>query len=191
MRNYGIKTTSRTESSHHELKVYLLNRFADLHRLQEKIKMMLHQRRQTYYLTFENERSRRRTQWDKHECLRPLIGKVSRLALDKVYHQMLLAKEELACRKGTYTPVRAVSLVPLRPLMLNTRLNKAEATVTHMALSRASHEAVAEALERHGRRLNQHLKALAANFRIYNNRSRCIMNNSNSRHHSRHHSRIL
>ncbi|KAH6954004.1 hypothetical protein BKA56DRAFT_738165 [Ilyonectria sp. MPI-CAGE-AT-0026] len=73
--NYGIKVTSRVESSHYELKLYLRNRFADLHQLQTYIKEMLLNRRQAYHIKFHYKMSRRRVTWDRHPVLWEIIAK--------------------------------------------------------------------------------------------------------------------
>lgn len=88
--------TSRTESSHYELKAYLKNRHACLFDLHSKIWEMVLARRLRYRVAFEKEHTTRRVEWDTIPILQPLIFKVGWVALAKIAQQARYANDEFA-----------------------------------------------------------------------------------------------
>ena len=89
-RNYGIRATSRTESSHAELKKYLKNRLADLHRLYLAIQTMMENKKERYEAQLARERAGRLPKYTRI-ALNPLCLRVSFKALELIYQQYLPA----------------------------------------------------------------------------------------------------
>ncbi|KAG5747742.1 hypothetical protein H9Q72_004026 [Fusarium xylarioides] len=95
LRNYGIRSTQRVESSHHALKVYLVNRFCDLYELNEQIYVNILDREREYAVAFEKQISKRRKPYERHDQMRLLIHRVSWIAMDKLVEQIDLCKRAL------------------------------------------------------------------------------------------------
>jgi len=98
--NYGIKVTSRTESSHSELKSYLKNRLADLHKLYETIRQMTLVKKARYILQLKKEDRRAPISIEDEPVLEPLARKIGWKALDKIAEQFQYAKKSLI--RGTW-----------------------------------------------------------------------------------------
>ena len=99
-RNYRITVTSRTESSHAQLKVLLRNRFSDLFQLHTCIWELSLRRRQAYSIRFEKEITTRQTQWLNKPVFTNLVQKVGWKAMNKIEEQLELAKDFLSGKKA-------------------------------------------------------------------------------------------
>ena len=92
-KNYGIRATSRTESSHAELKRYLKNRLADLRRLYSAIEMMMTQKIKRYEVQLAKEKSERLPKYTRIALLNPLCLRVSSKALELIHQQFNQAND--------------------------------------------------------------------------------------------------
>ena len=92
-RNFGIQSTSRTESSHAELKRYLKNRLVDLKGLLEAIQTTMTKKRERFESQLAKEKATRFPKHIRVTILNPLCLKVSTAALEKIYQQYLYANE--------------------------------------------------------------------------------------------------
>ncbi|KDN72098.1 putative MULE transposase domain-containing protein, partial [Colletotrichum sublineola] len=99
LRNYGVKTTSPTEGSHHELKSYLTHRLADLYTLLKKIRQMVNQKIARYTAKCGAER-RRRLPTSQIQILQPLTYEVSFYALNLLSKQYTAANEAFTKRQS-------------------------------------------------------------------------------------------
>ena len=95
LRNYGHKTTSRTESSHAQLKSYLRKKLPNLLVLHEKIFQMVKEKESSYKSKVEDQWRRHKHKHFKRNFLRPIVHKVTFKALDSVYDQYTAAVESL------------------------------------------------------------------------------------------------
>ena len=90
-RNYGIRATSRTESAHAELKRYLKNRLADLHRLYSATENMMKRKQQLFETQLAKEQAERLPKYTRIAFLNPICLRVSYKAMDVIYQQYLQA----------------------------------------------------------------------------------------------------
>lgn len=91
--NFGIRATSRTESSHAELKRYLRNRLCDLRQLLNAIQAMMMRRKERYESQLAKEKMTRLPVYTRIMVLSPLCLKISFKALELLYQQYQTANE--------------------------------------------------------------------------------------------------
>ncbi|KAM4067369.1 hypothetical protein HRG_001328 [Hirsutella rhossiliensis] len=99
-RNYDITVTSRVESTHHELKSQLRNRFIDLYQLQEHIKELVTERQTNHRESIQTEFTRAKVEWGKHTMMRSLHRKIGWKPMNQILKQVKLARDELADNSG-------------------------------------------------------------------------------------------
>ena len=92
-RNFGILSTSRTESSHAELKNHLRNRLSDLRRLLDGILTTMIKKRERFESKLAKEKATSLPKHSRVTILNPLCLKISNAALEKIYQQYLYAND--------------------------------------------------------------------------------------------------
>lgn len=89
--NYGVRTTSPTETSHKALKSFVLDGKADLLRLQTGIEELLESQEEDYQLQLSDDILKIRQDWIGRAYLGNLPGQVTRKALSLINTQYKLA----------------------------------------------------------------------------------------------------
>jgi hypothetical protein len=87
LRNYGQKSSQRTEVAHKCLKAFLFNSTADLYYLNERIQLMVRESEQQFDAAEAQEAIRLPREYNNNKWLGTLRGAVSRKAIDLVLKQ--------------------------------------------------------------------------------------------------------